>query len=169
MVALAAVMMVVAVSTVDWHSVRPATLRRMPLPETSVMVVTVAVVVATNNLAIGVLVGVVLAMILFARRIAHVITVHRIVDPATAAVHYEVVGPLFFGSSNDLVDQFSYALDPATVTVDLSQAQIWDASSVAALDSIETKFRAHGTTAVITGLDERSTGFRHRLTGHLGA
>ena len=168
MVALAAVMMVVAVSTVDWHSVRPATLRRMPLPETSVMLVTVAVVVATNNLAIGVLVGVVLAMILFARRIAHVITVHRIVDPATTAVHYEVVGPLFFGSSNDLVDQFSYALDPATVTVDLSQAQIWDASSVAALDSIETKFRAHGTTAVITGLDERSTGFRRRLTGHFG-
>jgi SulP family sulfate permease len=169
MVALAAVMMVVAVSTVDWHSVKPATLKRMPLPETCVMVVTVAVVVVTNNLAIGVLVGVVLAMILFARRIAHVITVHRTVDPATAAVHYQVIGPLFFGSSNDLVDQFSYALDPPTVTVDLSQAQIWDASSVAALDSIETKFRAHGTTAAITGLDERSSGFRRRLTGHFGA
>jgi SulP family sulfate permease len=135
MVALAAVMMVVAVSTVDWHSVKPATLKRMPIPETSVMVVTVAVVVGTGNLAIGVLVGVVLAMILFARRVAHVITVHRAVDPGTAAVHYQVLGPLFFGSSNDLVNQFSYALDPPTVTVDLSQAQIWDASSVAALDS----------------------------------
>src|SRR6195952_4907742 len=165
MVALAAVMMVVALSTVDWHSVKPATLKRMPLPETSVMVVTVAVVVATGNLAIGVLVGVVLAMILFARRIAHVISVRRTVDPATAAVHYEVGGPLFFGSSNDLVDQFSYALDPPTVTVDLSQAQIWDASSVAALDSIETKFRAHGTEVVISGLDKRSTGFHRRLSG----
>jgi SulP family sulfate permease len=91
------------------------------------------------------------------------------VNPDTAAVHYEVEGPLFFGSSNDLVDQFCYALDPATVTVDLSQAQIWDASSVAALDSIETRFRDHGTTVTIEGLDERSAGFHKRLTGHLGA
>ena len=169
MVALAAVMMVVAVSTVDWHSVRPATLKRMPLPETSVMVVTVAVVVATGNLAIGVLVGVVLAMILFARRVAHVITVHRTVDPDDNSVRYEVIGPLFFGSSNDLVDQFSYALDPPTVIVDLTQAQIWDASSVAALDSIETKYRDRGTTITINGLDERSTGFHERLTGQFGA
>jgi SulP family sulfate permease len=76
---------------------------------------------------------------------------------------------LFFGSSNDLVDQFSYAQDPPNVTVDLSQAQIWDASSVAALDSIETKYRNHGTNVTIEGLDERSTTFHQRLTGQLGA
>jgi SulP family sulfate permease len=169
MVALAAVMMVVALSTVDWHSVKPATLKRMPRPETLVMIVTVAVVVATNNLAIGVIVGVVLAMILFARRVAHVITVRRTVDADTEAVRYEVTGPLFFGSSNDLVDQFDYAADPADVTVDLSQAQIWDASSVAALDSIETKYRDRGTTIAIEGLDERSTGFHQRLTGQFGS
>ncbi len=167
MVALAAVMMVVAVSTIDWHSVKPATQKRMPIPETSVMIVTVAVVVATNNLAIGVIVGVVLAMVLFARRVAHVITVDRTVGADAASVRYEVRGPLFFGSSNDLVDQFCYALDPPKVTVDLTQAQIWDASSVAALDSIETKFRDHGATVTIEGLDERSTGFHRRLSGHL--
>ncbi|MCW2526819.1 MAG: sulfate permease [Pseudonocardiales bacterium] len=168
MVALAAVMMIVAVSTVDWHSVKPATLRRMPVPETSVMVVTVVVVVATGNLAIGVVVGVVLAMILFARRVAHVIDVKRSMDEAGTTAHYVVTGPLFFGSSNDLVDQFSYALDPATVTVDLSQAQIWDASTVAALDSIETKYRDHGKTVTIVGLDARSRGFHRRLTGQFG-
>jgi SulP family sulfate permease len=130
--------------------------------------VTVAVVVGTNNLAIGVIVGVVLAMILFARRVAHVITVKRTLTPDTTAVHYDVTGPLFFGSSNDLVDQFSYALDPATITVDLSHAQIWDASSVAALDAIETKYRDHGKAVTIQGLDERSAGFHQRLTGHLG-
>lgn len=168
MVALAAVMMFVAASTVDWHSVKPDTLKRMPIAETLIMTVTVAVVVGTNNLAIGVIVGVMLAMILFARRIAHVITVHRTIDPLTAAVHYEVLGPLFFGSSNDLVEQFSYPLDPPTVTINLSQAQIWDASSVAALDSIETKYHGHGTTVIIEGLDERSAGFHQRLTGKLG-
>lgn len=169
MVALAAVMMIVAVSTVDWHSVKPATLKRMPLPETTVMIVTVVVVVATDNLAIGVVVGVVLAMILFARRVARVIAVDRIVDEAGTSVRYQVTGPLFFGSSNDLVDQFSYALDPVIVAVDLTRAQIWDASSVAALDSIETKYRDRGITVTFEGFDERSAGFHRRLTGQFGA
>jgi SulP family sulfate permease len=169
MVALAAVMMVVAVTTVDWHSVKPSTLKRMPLPETIVMGVTVAVVVITGNLAYGVIVGVILAMVLFARRVAHVINVDRTLDDGGATVRYEVTGPLFFGSSNDLVDQFSYADDPASVTIDLSRAQIWDASTVAALDSIETKYRDHGATVTIKGLDERSAGFHRRLTGQFGA
>ena len=169
MVALAAVMMVVAVTTVDWHSVKPSTLKRMPVPETLVMVVTVAVVVVTGNLAYGVLVGVILAMVLFARRVAHVISVERSLADDGESVRYEVVGPLFFGSSNDLVEHFAYADDPASVTIDLSRAQIWDASTVAALDSIETKYAGHGAAVAIVGMDERSTGFHGRLTGHLGA
>ena len=168
MVALAAVMMVVAVTTVDWHSVKPSTLKRMPVPETIVMAVTVAVVVLTENLAYGVLVGVILAMVLFARRVAHVITVDRTLAGDGESVRYEVVGPLFFGSSNDLVEQFSYANDPTSVAIDLSRAQIWDASTVAALDSIETKYGDHGAAVTIEGLDERSTGFHRSLTGHLG-
>ena len=169
MVALAAVMMVVAVTTVDWHSVKPSTLKRMPIPETLVMAVTVAVVVFTGNLAYGVLVGVILAMVLFARRVAHVITVERHLAEDGESVRYDVVGPLFFGSSNDLVEQFAYADDPTEVAIDLSRAQIWDASTVAALDSIETKYADHGAAVAIVGLDERSTGFHRRLTGHLGA
>ena len=169
MVALAAVMMVVAVTTVDWHSVKPSTLKRMPVPETIVMGVTVAVVVVTGNLAYGVVVGVILAMVLFARRVAHVISVGRTPAEDGATVRYEVEGPLFFGSSNDLVDQFAYADDPTSVTIDLSRTQIWDASTVAALDSIETKYRDHGATVTIVGLDERSTGFHRRLTGQFGA
>ncbi|UOR01169.1 SulP family inorganic anion transporter [Leucobacter allii] len=181
MVALAAVMMVVAVTTVDWHSVRPRTLLRMPFPETLVMLVTIAVVVATENLAYGVIAGVLLAMVLFARRVAHVITVTRVVadpggDPAGAdgaaaapTVRYTVHGPLFFGSSNDLVERFSYADDPPRVVIDLSAAQIWDASTVAALDSVEQLYARHGASVTIEGLDERSDRFHRRLTGELGA
>jgi SulP family sulfate permease len=168
MVALAAVMMMVAITTVDWHSVKPSTLKRMPFPETLVMAVTVAVVVVTSNLAYGVIVGVVLAMVLFARRVAHVVSVERSVDDDGTAVRYDVTGPLFFGSSNDIVDQFEYATDPPSVTVDLGRAQIWDASTVAALDSIETKYARYGATVTITGLNDRSTAFRNRLTGTLG-
>lgn len=165
MAALAAVMMVVALSTLDLHSVRPSTLRRMPWSETFVMVTTVVVVVATNNLAIGVGAGVLLAMVLFARRVAHVTSVDRRV--ADGAVRYTVRGPLFFGSSNDLVERFSYAEDPPLVTVDLSAAQIWDASSVAALDAVQTKYAEHGIAVRFAGLDEHSTRFHGRLTGTL--
>jgi len=168
MVALAAVMMIVAITTVDWHSIRPSTLKRMPLPETLVMVVTVAVVVATGNLAIGVVVGVVLAMVLFARRVAHVISAERTVAPDGESVTYAVRGPLFFGSSNDLVERFSYAGDPSVVVIDLTEAQIWDASTVAALDSIQSRYRRNGATVTIVGLDERSTTFHGRLSGRLG-
>ncbi|MGK9148423.1 SulP family inorganic anion transporter [Plantibacter flavus] len=167
MVALAAVMMIVAIKTVNWHSVRPSTLRRMPVPETLVMVATVVVVVVTHNLAIGVAAGAVLAMVLFARRVAHVIRVRRTLADDGTSVRYRVVGPLFFGSSNDLVEQFDYAGDPAEVVVDFTASQIWDASSVAVLDSVQGKYADHGKRVAFTGLDERSSAFLERLSGHL--
>lgn len=165
MVALAAVMMVVAVSTVNFHSVMPSTLRRMPLSETAVMLVTIAVTVATSNLAIGVGTGVLLAIALFARRVAHVTRVDR---TATAEhARYAVHGPLFFGSSNDLVEQFAYTEDPPRVTVDFSGAQIWDASTVAVLDSVQTKYAEQRIDVSFVGLDARSTAFHARLSGTL--
>jgi SulP family sulfate permease len=167
MVALAAVMMIVALTTINWHSLAPETLKRMPLPETIVMLTTVAIVVVTGNLAIGVAAGAVLAMVFFARRVAHVVRVERTPSADGTSVTYAVNGPLFFGSSNDLVEQFDPAHDPASVVVDLSRAQIWDASTVAALDSIEMLYRESGSIVTFSGLDERSTAFHTRLTGKL--
>nr|WP_223821225.1 SulP family inorganic anion transporter [Pantoea sp. B_10] len=160
MVVLAGIMMVVAVKTVNWHSLQPATLKRMPWSETLVMVLTVAVTVWTGNLALGVLVGVMLAMMLFARRIAHVIHAERQLSDDGQQVHYTVRGPLFFASSNDLFEHFDYGHDPQRVTIDLTHAQIWDASSVAALDAIEYRYQRHGASVTFTGLDNRSSDFR---------
>ncbi|ALV92760.1 MULTISPECIES: SulP family inorganic anion transporter [Pantoea] len=168
MVVLAGIMMVVAVKTVNWHSLQPATLKRMPWSETSVMVLTVAVTVWTGNLALGVLIGVILAMMLFARRIAHVIHAERKLSEDGEQVHYTVRGPLFFGSSNDLFEHFDYGHDPKIVTIDLTHAQIWDASSVAALDAIEHRYQRHGAAVQFIGLDNRSSDFRDRLSGNLG-
>lgn len=167
LVALAAVMMIVAITTVDWRSVELSMLKRMPVPETTVMLVSVAITVATGNLALGVVGGVLLAMVLFARRVAHVIRAERTLSADGRVVQYDVYGPLFFGSSNDLVERFSYGIDPVLVSIDLTHAQIWDASSVAALDSIETKYRKHGAAVTITGLDERSSAFHGRLSGRI--
>ncbi|MFI9457188.1 SulP family inorganic anion transporter, partial [Amycolatopsis sp. NPDC052450] len=96
MAALVAVMVLVAFGTFDWHSVSPATLKRMPWGEIIVMVVTVAVVVATGNLAIGVVVGSITAMVIFARRVAHLVDVTAVVDPDGTQVVYAVTGELFF-------------------------------------------------------------------------
>jgi sulfate permease, SulP family len=167
MVALAAVMMVVALKTLSWRSLRWSTLRRMPLSETSVMGVTVAITVWTGNLAIGVVAGVLLALALFARRVARVIRAERTLHRDGREVRYEVHGPVFFGSSGELVERFSYGVDPAIVSVDFTHSQIWDASSVAALDCIEAKYREHGAVVTFTGLDPRSSEFYGRLTGHL--
>jgi SulP family sulfate permease len=169
MAALVAVMVMVSVGTFDWHSIRPSTLRRMPLGETLVMVATVAVVVVTHNLAIGVIVGVIAAMVIFARRVARFATVERTLADDGTTAHYTVSGELFFASSNDLTTQFDYAGDPDSVVIDLSGSHVWDASTVAALDAITTKYASHGKRAVIEGMNDASARMHGRLAGNLGA
>jgi SulP family sulfate permease len=172
MAALVAVMIMVAVGTFDWHSVAPATLRRMPKSETTVMVSTVAVVVATHNLAYGVIVGVLVAMTLFARRVAHLTETNRQLVEDThgnATAVYTVTGELFFASSNDLYTQFEYVDDPERVVIDLSASHVWDASTVASLDAIATKYERKGKTVEIIGLNETSAERHGRLTGQLSA
>jgi SulP family sulfate permease len=153
----------------DWHSLRPATLRRMPRSETLVMVSTVAVVVATHNLAIGVVAGVLVATVLFARRVAHFTEVVDVDHPDEDTRAYAVVGELFFASSNDLVHQFDYAADPRRVVIDLSASHVWDASSVAALDAVRERYARHGTQVEIVGLNDASRERHERLAGHLAA
>jgi len=167
MAALVAVMIMVCIATFDWHSVTPRTLKRMPLSETAVMLVTVAVTVATHNLAFGVIAGVLVALMLFARRVAHLVTVTPVPSLDGTATTYVVAGELFFASSNDLYSQFDYT-DPATeITIDLSGAHLWDASTVAALDAVSTKFGRHGKTVRIVGMDLHSAARHDRLSGRL--
>jgi SulP family sulfate permease len=168
MAALVAVMIIVSIGTFDWHSIAPATLKRMPAGEIIVMLVTVAGTLTTHNLAVGVVLGVLAAMVIFARRVAHFAQV----EPETAAdgsKTYHVRGELFFASSNDLVYQFDYTDDPDRVVVDMSGAHIWDASSVAALDAITTKYESRGKQVEIVGLNEASASFHENLAGKLGA
>lgn len=169
MAALVAVMIVVAVATFDWHSISLSTITTMPKTEIFVMVVTVVTTVWTHNLAIGVGVGVVVEMVMFARRVAHFMSVSRevITGTDTPTVRYTVVGELFFASSNDLTTQFEYSKDPELVIIDMSQSHIWDASTVVALDAIETKYGKYGKNVVLEGMNEATTALHTRLTGEL--
>ncbi|MEU7551029.1 SulP family inorganic anion transporter [Streptomyces sp. NPDC044571] len=169
MAALVAVMVMVCFATFDWHSIAPKTLRRMPAGEITVMVLTVASVVATRNLAVGVIAGSVTAIVIFAKRVAHLANVTSVTDPDGTHVVYSVTGELFFASSNDLVTQFDYAGDPDKVVIDLSSAHIWDASTVAAFDAIETKYARRGKTVEITGLNEHSAHIHRTLSGELSS
>ncbi|WP_280300708.1 SulP family inorganic anion transporter [Nocardia neocaledoniensis] len=166
MAALVAVMIMVSVGTMDWHSIAPKTLRRMPIAETTVMLVTVAVTVATHNLAYGVITGVLTAMVAFAHRVAHFTAVDKVAESDDTRT-YMVRGELFFASSNDLVYQFDYAGDPANIVIDMSDAHIWDASTVATLDAITTKYAAKGKNVRIVGLNPASEARHDRLSGHL--
>ena len=166
MAALVAVMFLVCFATFDWHSIRPATLKRLPKSETAVMLITVVATVWTHNLAIGVVLGVIAAMVMFARRVAHFATVTRaLVDEHT--VRYTVDGELFFASSNDLTTQFEYGDDPATVVIDMSGSHIWDASTVAALDAVTTKYAQRGKRVEIRGLNDTAAALHQRLSGRL--
>lgn len=174
MAALVAVMIMVSLATMDWHSIAPATLRRMPRSETMVMAATVAVTVFTHNLAYGVIGGSLTAMVLFARRVAHMVTVERAEettddDGRVISVVYRVTGELFFASSNDRVYQFDYLGDPDSVVIDMSDSHIWDASTVAALDAITTKYAAKHKSVEIIGLNQDSADRHDLLSGKFGA
>jgi SulP family sulfate permease len=165
MAALVAVMVFVSVATFDWHSLR--TIHRMPRSETAVMLTTVAGTLLTHNLAVGVGAGVLVACVLFARRVAHLAEVTSGTGPDGATRVYSVHGALFFASSNDLYTQFDYAGDPGRVVIDLSAASVWDASTVAALDAISHKYASRGKTVEVVGLTGHSADRYERHTGRL--
>ncbi|MGW0523545.1 SulP family inorganic anion transporter [Crossiella sp. NPDC003009] len=170
MAALVAVMIFVSVSTFDWTSIKPSALRRSPKSETTVMVVTVGTVVATHNLALGVVAGALLAAIFFARRVAHVVEVSSVLDPEGNVRVYAVTGELFFASSNELMHAFDYTdTQTRTVVIDLSGAHVWDTSAVATLDAVSAKFAARGIEAEIVGLNPHSEQLHRKLTGQLAS
>lgn len=169
MAALVAIMVFVSWATFDWHSIRPNTLARMPKSETTVMLVTVVATVWTHNLAIGVVLGVLVAMVAFTNRVAHFVRVDRelIEEGGRLTARYTVEGELFFASSNDLYTMFDYAEDPERIVIDMHQSHLWDASTIASLDSVTDKYENYGKHVEIVGLNNASRRMRVRLGGML--
>ncbi|WP_394281597.1 SulP family inorganic anion transporter [Corynebacterium sp.] len=160
--ALVAIMVMVSVGTIDWHSVKPSTLKMMPKEENIVMLTTVVGTLLTSNLAIGVGAGVIAAMIAFATRVAHLARIEKIDDG-----RYKVHGQLFFASSNDLVYQFDYTDEADHVVVDMHDADVWDASTIAALDAVTAKYAERGATVEFVGLKGKTAKWVNNLSGRL--
>lgn len=154
MAALVAVMIMVSVSTFQWQSLRD--LRTHPLTSSIVMLATVAVVLATHNLAIGVLVGVLLSGVFFAWQVAQVSHVRQERSQDGRHHTYVVTGQIFFASVESFIARFETADVPERVTIDVSQAHFWDISAVHALDKVVFRFRRMGAAVTVTGANEAS-------------
>jgi len=128
-------------------------LRAYPMNSNIVMVVTVIVVVATHNLAIGVFVGVLLASLFFANKIGRFMVVKSQEDGEDERT-YQIVGQVFFASADQFVQSFDFKEVLSKVTIDLTHAHFWDITSVSALDKVVIKFRREGAAVAIIGMNE---------------
>ncbi|WP_426954447.1 SulP family inorganic anion transporter [Muricoccus radiodurans] len=164
MAALAAVMIMVSVGTFSWRSILD--LRRNPPSSSAVMLATVITVVATHDLAKGVLVGVLLSGVFFAGKVARLVRVEKVRSEDGKECAYRVRGQIFFASAELLAASFDDQDRPARVVIDVSQAHFWDISAVAALDKVVMKFRRRGAEVTVTGLNEASATMIHRFARH---
>ncbi|MGI8748109.1 MAG: SulP family inorganic anion transporter [Deinococcus sp.] len=163
MAALVAVMIVVSVSTFDWGSLR--TLAVFPRSESIVMLATVAVTVLTHNLSLGVLVGVLLSALFFARKVSQLSEVTA-EDGSDGTRTYRVRGQLFLVSTHDSLHRFHFVHGASRVVIDLAEAHFWDGSAVGALDKVMLKFMRQGTPVELVGLNEASATLIGRLALH---
>ncbi len=162
--ALVAVMFMVSFSTFDWSSLRSLT--RAPKGESVVMVATVATTVLTHNLAQGVLVGVLLSTLFFARKVSQLSSVTSALSRDGETRVYTVTGQLFFVSTQAFVEAFDVQERIDRVVIDLTAAHVWDGSAIAALDKIAMKFMRRGVTVELAGQNEASAVLIARLAQH---
>lgn len=141
MAALTGVMIMVAIGTFEWASLK--TFRRMPKSDVIVMVLVTLITVFLHNLALAVLIGVVIAALVFAWENAKRIRARKFIDEQ-GAKHYEIFGPLFFGSVTVFNEKFDVLNDPDEVIIDFSESRVADMSGIEALNKITERYRKVG-------------------------
>ncbi len=162
MAALVAIMIMVSIGTFSWRSIPE--LKSNPLSSSIVMLATVVTVVATHDLSLGVLAGVLLSGIFFAGKVANLFHVRSTLDGSHRT--YRVDGEIFFASTEGFIAAFDFAETLATVTIDVSEAHLWDISAVGALDQVVLKFRRHGVEVHVKGVNEASSRMIDRYALH---
>lgn len=153
MAALVAVMIMVSISTFEWRSL--TSFKANPKSSNVVMIVTVIVVVATHDLALGVLSGVLLSALFLAIKLEDDIQVKSAFEGSARL--YDLSGQIFFSSSEKFMQGFDFNEKISDVIIDLTHSHIWDVTSVAMLDSVVSKFRKNGINVTVRGLNEASS------------
>ncbi|MEX1019740.1 MAG: SulP family inorganic anion transporter [Litorilinea sp.] len=154
MAALVSVMIMVSIGTFSWSSIKNLTVH--PKSSSLVMIVTVVVVVWTHDLAQGVLAGVLMSGIFFARKVSRLLIVESEAAADGALRTYRVYGQVFFASAEKFVAAFDFKEVNERVVIDVSQAHFWDLTAVGALDKVVIKFRREGTEVELLGMNQAS-------------
>ena len=141
MAALTGLMIMVAIGTFEWASLK--IFNRMPKTDIFVMVIVTLVTVILHNLALAVLIGVIISALVFAWENAKHIHARRYVDEQ-GVKHYEMVGPLFFGSVSDFSEKFDVLNDPDEVIIDFSASKVVDMSGIEALNKLTERYQKLG-------------------------
>ena len=155
MAALVAVMIMVAIGTFSWDSIR--NLPKHPKSSSIVMIATVVVVVLTHDLAKGVFVGVLLSALFFATKVGRLLSISSTLDKDGHTRFYQVKGQVFFASAEQFNTSFDFKEALEAVHIDVSASHFWDITAVSALDKVVLKFRREGTHVEIIGMNEAST------------
>ena len=138
MAALTGVMVMVAIGTFEWASIKM--IGKMPTHDIVVGILVAAITVLLHNLALAVLVGVIISALVFAWESAKRIRAKKYVDEA-GVKHYEIFGPLFFGSVSAFNDKFDVVNDPGEVIVDFKESKVVDMSGIEALNKLTARYQ----------------------------
>ena len=156
---LVGIMIMVSVGTFDWSSFRYVV--KAPKGDAAVMLVTVAIVVATNDLSKGVIAGVILSAIFFVAKISKVnVTKQQEKNQLIFQVH----GQLFFASVESFMNAFDLSIQNKDIQLDFSNAQIWDESAAAAIDKVMQRYRENKNHIILIGLNSSSEKMIDKLT-----
>lgn len=141
MAALTGVMIMVAIGTFEWASLR--IFKRMPKSDIFVMLVVMIITVLLHNLALAVLIGVIISALVFAWDNAKRIRARKYIDE-NGVKHYEIFGPLFFGSVTAFAEKFEVSTDPNEVIIDFKESRVADMSAIEALNGITNRYHKEG-------------------------
>ncbi|MBQ0152162.1 MAG: SulP family inorganic anion transporter [Chryseobacterium sp.] len=153
MAALVGVMMVVALGTFQWVSIR--IVNKMPKSDIFVGITVALITIVLHNLALAVLVGVIIAALVFAWDNAKRIRARKHTDE-NGVKHYEIFGPLFFGSATTFTDKFDPANDPNQIIINFKESRIVDMSAIDALDKLTKRYHQLDKTVTLRFLSEDS-------------
>ena len=162
--ALTAVMIMVSINTFSWRSL--AQLRSNPLASSAVMLATVVTVVATADLARGVLVGVLLSGVFFAGKVSRLSRVTSSLSADGRTRTYRVEGQVFFASAGAFTDAIDLTESLDALIIDVGATHFWDISAVGALDRVVLKARRHGIAVDVVGLNAASATMVERFAQH---
>lgn len=148
---LAAIMVMVSIGTFDWRSFK--FIKKAPRTDAFVMILTVAIVLISNNLALGVIVGVVVSALCFATKISNVVVTYEEEDDT---IHYYITGQIFFVSIDSLMNQVDLELRHKTIYLNFKDAHLWDDSAVNAIDTLIDNYHKKNNTIYVQYLNKDS-------------